>query len=215
MVPFLASFYARMPFYKKWKPFFVANMMVAAPFLIWDAIFTDIGVWGFNPNYLTGYSIYNLPIEEVLFFVCIPYACVFTYYALRYLTPNHLLKGYQSIIILVFTIITCLFMILGYDRLYTFYTGLFTFVFVAYLWLKKIDITDIVLSYLVIFPFFLISNGLLTGSFLEEPIVWYNNAENLSIRMWTIPVEDSIYGFLLIGLNIVLCRWFDSRKLKN
>lgn len=106
-------------------------------------------------------------------------------------------------------------MILGYDRLYTFYTGLFTFVFVAYLWLKKIDITDIVLSYLVIFPFFLISNGLLTGSFLEEPIVWYNNAENLSIRMWTIPVEDSIYGFLLIGLNIVLCRWFDSRKLKN
>ncbi|WP_369692175.1 lycopene cyclase domain-containing protein [Formosa haliotis] len=59
--------------------------------------------------------------------------------------------------------------------------------------------------------FFLLSNGLLTGSFLEAPIVWYNDAENLGFRLFTIPIEDSIYGLLLIFLNIEGFRYFQTK----
>jgi len=44
----------------------------------------------------------------------------------------------------------------------------------------------------------------LTGSFIEEEIVWYNNSENLGIRFFTIPIEDFGYAFSLILLNLML-----------
>ena len=70
------------------------------------------------------------------------------------------------------------------------------------------------LSYIFIFPFFFISNGILTGSFLIEPIVIYNDLENLGIRICNIPIEDTIYGMLLIFLNIELYNYFISKTKK-
>ena len=35
------------------------------PFIIWDSYFTKIGVWGFTPEYLTGFGLFGLPIEEI------------------------------------------------------------------------------------------------------------------------------------------------------
>ena len=53
----------------------------------------------------------------------------------------------------------------------------------------------------LLIPFFIV-NGILTGTGLEAPIVWYNNQENLGVRLLTIPIEDAFYGFELILLNV-------------
>ncbi len=79
--------------------------------------------------------------------------------------------------------------------------------------IKKINIRIMIVSYIMIFPFFLLSNGILTGSIIDKPIVWYNNMENIGVRMFTIPIEDSFYGFLLILLNILLYEYLKKEKI--
>ncbi len=213
LIPLLASFYARHPFHREWKYFFPANAIVGIFFLIWDEIFTQKGVWGFNPDYLTGIYLGHLPIEEVLFFICIPYACVFTYFALEYLIRKELSELWDIVPRFIIILICIVFIVRGMgEHLYTFWTGVFCYAFLIICRLSGYRSPRSYLSYFLIYPFFLISNGILTGSWIKSPIVWYNDAENLGLRMGTIPVEDSIYGFLLVFMNIYFYQLLRHKK---
>lgn len=215
LIPFLASFYKKHSFIKEWKAFFKSNIIVAFLFIVWDYFFTKAGVWGFNPDYLTGIYFINLPLEEILFFICIPYACVFSYFAFKYLIKSNPLHKIQSIITYTFIAFLLIIAFFNFDKLYTFTTFLGLSLFLLFLLFKKVNLSYHYLSYLFILPFFLISNGILTGSYLENPIVWYNNLENLNIRFLTIPIEDTFYGMLLIFMNIELYEYFKSRHKKT
>lgn len=70
-------------------------------------------------------------------------------------------------------------------------------------------------SYLVTLIFFFIVNGVLTGSYIDEPVVWYNNSQNLGIRMGTIPFEDIFYGFLLIASIIQIFEYLNEKDTKR
>ncbi|WP_111708358.1 lycopene cyclase domain-containing protein [Lutibacter citreus] len=205
-VPFLYSFQKKMNFIQYWKAVFLAITLVAIPFLIWDVWFTNLGIWGFNKNYLLGFNIYNLPIEEVLFFFCIPYASIFTHYALLHFFPNLALpKKITNGLLKFFILFSLIIVVLNYNRLYTFFSFL---VFALLLIYSLIDTNKILNSFFITFlvvliPFFIV-NGILTGSFIEEQVVWYNNAENLGIRIGTIPVEDVFYAFSMLYGAIIL-----------
>ncbi|HYK57667.1 MAG TPA: lycopene cyclase domain-containing protein, partial [Flavisolibacter sp.] len=64
----------------------------------------------------------------------------------------------------------------------------------------------------LLLPFFIV-NGVLTGTGLEQPVVSYNNAENLGIRLLSIPVEDVFYGYELILLNLFFYHLFKNRSV--
>ncbi|MGB1944774.1 MAG: lycopene cyclase domain-containing protein, partial [Flavobacteriales bacterium] len=95
-LPLLLSFDKNVQFYKQWKYFFRVNLSVAAFFIVWDVIFTKMGIWAFNPDYLLGPSILGLPFEELLFFVCIPYCSVFTYFSLQHYVKRNPLKHAET-----------------------------------------------------------------------------------------------------------------------
>ncbi len=211
LVPLIASFYPRHSFYKELKFFLPANLIVAIVFLIWDYFFTKIGVWGFNPTYLTGLYLLNLPVEEIMFFIAIPYACVFTYFAMLFLVKDNPLQRINSVLTIALALIFIMVGVSFYDRLYTFITGLLAGFYLLISFYQKRDLSLVYLSYLIILPFFFLSNGILTGSFIDEQVVWYDNAENLGVRMGTIPIEDSVYGFVLVLMNIDLYELFKRR----
>ena len=214
IIPFLFSFYKKRAFYKEWKYFFPANISVAVIFLIWDEIFTQHGIWGFNSDYLIGIYLFSLPLEEILFFVCIPYACTFTYFALVYLLNRSPFEKTQKYISIILCLSLFLISIFNIDKLYTSLTFSLTSLFLLLLIIRRINLSYIFSTYLAIIPFFIMSNGVLTGSLLENPIVWYNDDQNLGLRFITIPVEDFIYGLLLITSNILLYVFF-KKKMKN
>jgi lycopene cyclase domain-containing protein len=68
------------------------------------------------------------------------------------------------------------------------------------------------ITFLIILIPFAIVNGILTGSFIDEPVVSYNNDENLGIRLGTIPIEDVGYAFTMILMSIVLITKFEKNK---
>jgi lycopene cyclase domain-containing protein len=66
-------------------------------------------------------------------------------------------------------------------------------------------------SYLLsLIPFFGV-NGVLTAL----PVVIYNDAENLGIRLGTIPLDDTVYSFLLLMMNLTFYEWLRRRATQQ
>jgi lycopene cyclase domain-containing protein len=206
LVPLVFSFHPKLLFYKTWKAFFPAVFIAAVVFLIWDALFTHLGVWGFNLDYVTGFRLWNLPIEEILFFFCIPYACVFTFHCLQLNVFSKLSRKYETAITLLLVVAFAAIGLLHFDRLYTASTFIsFSFLLVLAKYVFKVTwLTTFYAVYAVLLIPFFIVNGLLTGTGLDAPVVWYNDAENLGVRWLTIPVEDIFYGMELFLLNLLV-----------
>lgn len=213
IVPFLFSFHPKLLFYKRWGYAWPAIILTAILFIIWDEYFTRLGIWGFNPSYLSGYEIFNLPVEEVLFFICIPYACLFTYHCFGILIRKNHFYRYEktiTIILLTFLVVAAL---ICYSRLYTVvtFTALALFLAFARFIVKAPWLSRFYFSYLVLLLPFTIVNGILTGTGLQDPVVWYNNSEIIGYRILTIPVEDVFYGMLLILMVVHIYEWLRKR----
>lgn len=213
IVPLIFSFHPKLLFYKKWAAFGLANSIVCVLFITWDMYYTKLGVWGFNPTYLMEIYVGNLPLEELLFFICIPFSSVYTYHCLKLFFPNIGEKIPHNVISLLLVVALVSIGTFYITHLYTSVTFLLLAITLLVLTLivNAKWLPDFYFSYLLILLPFLIVNGILTGTGLDEPVVWYDDTENLGIRLGTIPVEDVFYGMLLLVLNTVLFEYFDKR----
>ena len=213
-IPLILSFDRKVHFYRRWKYLFPAIALSLIIFIIWDVIFTHHGVWGFNPLHLTGINIINLPLEEWLFFITVPYASVFLYDVFKaYISKDPFAKISRAISFFLMGFLLLL-SLLNYDKLYTFITFLFLafYILALELVLKVKYMGRFYFAYLFVLIPFLLVNGVLTGSFIEEEVVWYNNLENLGFRIFTIPVEDAFYGMLMILMNVSIYEYLQGRK---
>jgi lycopene cyclase domain-containing protein len=53
--------------------------LVCAAFWLWDVIATARGHWSWNPSYVIGLTILDMPVEEWLFFPVVCFVSIFTW----------------------------------------------------------------------------------------------------------------------------------------
>lgn len=196
-VCFIFSFHKRIRFDRNFSAFLKAALIVAAPFIAWDVYFTIAGVWWFDESYTIGLPIAGLPIEEWLFFLCIPFSCTFTFFCLHKFFDLTWADAFNNMIVFASTVVCVLIALLHYDKAYTCVTAVVTAAtLIYYHFFAKIQwIGSASFIFFVLMLGFLPVNGVLTGTGIPSPIVNYNPEEFLGIRILTIPIEDAVYGY--------------------
>ena len=169
----------------------------------------------FNERYLLGIYVLGLPIEEVLFFVAIPYAYLFLYETVQLLIKHNWLAAYQRPVTGLLIVGLAWLGMTHWGQAYTASTCLLAATFLSFhhFYLRRPYLGQFYMTYLVILVPFFVVNSILTGSWTDEAIVWYNDQENLGIRWGTIPLEDVGYGFLLMLIKLTLYQAFQKNCL--
>lgn len=180
-------------------------VIVSLIFIAWDHYFTEQGYWGFNNDYVLGLYLFNLPVEEVLFFLIIPYCCMFIYEVVRYLFGDKIKNIKTGPISTALLALFLIMFIIGIDQKYTSWASAYAMLsLILTMIFRKSVLPRFYVSFLfVLIPFFVV-NGILTGTGPEQPIVWYNDEEILGIRALTIPLEDFVYCFgMLLSITLI------------
>lgn len=216
IVCFLFSFHPKIKFHKHFKAFIMASSLVAVFFIAWDVWFTKMGVWWFNDRYLIGARLFGLPVEELMFFICIPFSCIFTYFCLVKFFKLDWNSKFERIFSIASILILLCLSVYFREKIYPFVTFLTTAIsiFVLYFILKIKWIGKASFVYLILMPGFLSVNGILTGSGLDSPIVNYNPEEIIGFRIFTIPIEDTVYGYEMILWNLYFFYKFKTKEME-
>ncbi|MBK8551033.1 MAG: lycopene cyclase domain-containing protein [Ignavibacteria bacterium] len=198
LVPLALSFEKKIKFTRNIIPVLISILATSALFISWDIDATRRGDWSFNPQYVNSFKILGLPVEEILFFITVPYSILFVYECINYYLKNKDFSNYR-IMLLIFSIIIFSAGILFIGTYYTstvlLIGGLIfamIFFFGSKILLSKAALITLSIS---IIPF-LIVNYILTSL----PVVIYNPDAITGIRFTTIPVEDFLYSLSLIPM---------------
>ncbi len=139
-----------------------------------------------------------------------PYCCLFIYEVSR----AYLKREWKAIVLPLNVVLFVVFLAVTVMNLHRTYTAVNFGIAAALIGLQFILKTHrtylfhfYVAYALSLIPFFLV-NGVLTAM----PVVGYNNEENLALRVYTIPIEDSAYLVNLLLMNLNIYEWLKSRS---
>ncbi|MCM8824477.1 MAG: lycopene cyclase domain-containing protein [Candidatus Omnitrophica bacterium] len=79
IIPFILSFYPPLKLYNNINALAKTILLILFIFGGWDIFATYRGHWSFNPETVSKIKIINLPLEEIMFFIVIPFSCIFTW----------------------------------------------------------------------------------------------------------------------------------------
>ncbi len=207
--PLALSLMPRHDFLARARSIAIATLAVAVPFVVWDSAVAG-SHWWFDDRYTLGIELFGLPIEEVLFFVAVPYACAFSWETLiqgakaraklspwLYAMPAVALlagvgvlmgggPGYTGLTLLALGLAGGLDHMLGTGLLrmprYWAFAGLVT-----------------------------VFTGAFNSYLTWRPVVHYGEAHQLGFRVGTIPIEDFGYGLALCTATVAVYQWHQVR----
>jgi lycopene cyclase domain-containing protein len=222
--PFLFSFTWKFKYYKYYKPLFASIVIVGISYIIWDAIVTYRGDWWFEEEYLIGIEFIGLPIEEILFFIVVPYACIFIYENLVYFVKDKKIffnKWFYRGISIIFIIMGIIFMNQDYTILAMFSCAVF-FIVSSTLFPDVLKSRNFWFYIILSFLPFIIFNYLLTSIIIVSynPNAIWGGDGAWNGRFFTIPIEDFFYNFSMLSFYLLVYvyfkrKWIPPKTKKN
>ena len=203
-VPLGYTFDARTAYYRRLPAVGISLAVVSGCYLVWDILVTARGEWSFNSRYLTGLQVFNLPLEEVLFFFTVPYSCLFIYEVVLYSTQSSRFKlpnAYVGTAIGLLFAASILLHHQGYTSKAMASCGFFL---ITALLLDRplLNSKQYWVWLAICYIPFLIVNSILTAL----PVVEYNPQAIFGVRVFTIPVEDFFYNYAMLSFYLLFYR---------
>ncbi len=215
--PLALSFDRKIRFIQYWKPLLISILSVATVFVLWDYWFEGLGIWGFSEQYVGTLRILNLPLEELLFFIVVPFACLFIYEVVKGYFPNLKLellgRAVGFLLGLSGLILAMVYSAKWYTLLASSISSLLVIGLCFQLRVKWFG--HFALAFLICLVPFVVVNGLLTGMATEEPVVWYNEDHIIGLRFGTIPIEDVYYNCSMLLPIVAIYETLKQQKTKN
>jgi len=201
-MPLLLTFAPKVYYYRKMKSLATTILVISSLFIIWDLLATARGDWAFNKKYIVGVGIFGLPLEEILFFLTVPYSCIFIYETFRtYFQERSVFysRHLYSIIAICCFAIAVIFI----SKTYTATVFIMTSILLASarFCFKSIFSSSIYWLYILVCTFlFAIFNHVLTSL----PVVTYSPQAITGLRIGTIPIEDFFYNYSLLSFYLIV-----------
>lgn len=214
--PLLFSFESKIKYYLNYWSLLFATITAGSFFIIWDFIAISRGDWWFSQNHIIGITLAGFPIEEILFFITVPYSCLFIYEAIiKFNKHNPKITNTSTLnltlIVLGFLLIITSFVFI--EKAYTF-TAFFVAGLTLLLGLRFTTIFENKNYYLflaITSGLFIVFNFLLTSI----PIVNYSPKAILGILFITIPLEDFFFNFSMLTAYSVAYIFIKNKLTKT
>lgn len=200
--PLAYSFEKNINFRQYWREAFGGIFGSLLVYVAWDSAVTNRH-WYFNAPYMLDFRFFKLPIEEWLFFITVPYACLFVREVLKLVVKNRIVRGLEWARAGMFALLPIGVLVFQSGKEYT---GLVLIAFGVVAFLDRQLRTNTLLQtrtyvfFAAVIGFTLIFNTYLTA----RPLLIYAPVYQLDFRIITIPIEDFGYGLT----HIALCNIF-------
>jgi len=208
--PLILSFLPQIRFFRFWPAVLISILIVGGVYVVWDILAVRWGHWRFHSLYVGDVRWLGLPPGEWLFFVAVPYACLFVYEVCRaFFVVTPLISSLwwvQIVLGVVFAVLAWVWREKGYSCL--------ALGSVAVFWLASAFLAPGLVtssSFWFFMGISMVAFVVVDGLYVNLPTIFYNEKAIWGRRVWNIPIEDVLYNFSLLGLELLVYLQFRGR----
>lgn len=177
----------------------LAILSVSLPYLLWDHLVTGWW-WEFHSRYTMQLNIGRLPLEEILFFFSVPWACLIIWENLKSRISGKVRLPVESFVLIASLMLG--FVSVMQLRWYSASIAALGLLLAGLSWKNSQWLRQ--KNSLVLLVMVAILTSIFNGYLTARPVVRYNPAVKMPWQVFSIPIEDYGYGFVLIAATVMM-----------
>jgi lycopene cyclase domain-containing protein len=210
-IPVISDWKRKDLFFKNLKYLLPSILFSGAICILWDMRFTELGIWNYNPEYVSRFSILKLPAEQWLLLLALPCFSIFVYERVKQKSGNfdrgNLFVGISLVLLVGFGLLAWY----QREKLYPFFTFFLLTVYFGYIIFRnrfKSHLTSFYLAFFLSVILYFIMRMIIT----TLPVISFHPSHITGILIYKMPVEDLGYFFLLFIMNVSIYEYLKERR---